>query len=89
MIKTQVTMLNRLGLHARVAAKLVDLSKTFKANVRLRLNNKCVDAKSIMGVMMLAAAYGTELQLRVEGEDEKEAFKVIKALFDDQFGELD
>lgn len=89
MIDARVTILNRLGLHARAAAKLVNLSKAFKANVRLRLHDKCVDAKSIMGVMMLAAAQGTELQLSIEGEDEKEAFEVIKALFEDQFGELD
>jgi phosphocarrier protein HPr len=89
MIDGRVTILNRLGLHARATAKLVNVCKTFKANVRLCFNDKCVDAKSIMGVMMLAATHGTELQLSAEGEDETEAFEALKALFEDRFGERD
>lgn len=84
-----MTVVNALGLHARAAAKFVNLAKTFSSTVEVRLGDKSVDGKSIMGVMMLAAARGTELILRVEGPDDAEAFTALTALVADRFGEAE
>lgn len=84
-----MTVVNALGLHARAAAKFVNLAKTFSSTVEVRLGDKSVDGKSIMGVMMLAAARGTELILRVEGPDDAEAFTALTELVADRFGEAD
>lgn len=82
-----ITIVNKLGLHARAAAKLVNAASRFRSEVRLRREQREANAKSIMGVMMLAAAKGTEMVLEVEGPDEEEAFKTMKELIADRFGE--
>ena len=83
----QVVIVNALGLHARAAAKLVNLAKTFTCSIELSLGEKSVDAKSIMKVMMLAAGQGTELTLRTSGEEEEDAYDAISTLIGDRFGE--
>lgn len=87
MKRETVTIVNKLGLHARAAAKLVNTAAGFRSEVRLRRDSKEANAKSIMGVMMLAAGKGTELELEVEGPDEDEAFTAMKRLIGDRFGE--
>ena len=87
MKRTQVTLSNQLGLHARAAAKLVHLAKTFTSDIQLGKDGTQVDAKSIMSVLLLAAPVGTKLELRVEGDDEAEAFAAIRQLIDERFGE--
>jgi len=87
MIEKDVTIINKLGLHARAAAKLVTCASQFVSGVELNYNGQQVNGKSIMGVMMLAAAKGSELSLIVEGEDEVEAVNALIALVADRFGE--
>ena len=87
MIKTRTTISNKLGLHARASAKLTKLATTFKSEVFMSRNERRVNAKSIMGVMMLAAGLGSQVELEVDGPDEQAAFEAIKALIDDKFGE--
>jgi len=87
MIKERVTIINKLGLHARAATKLVHLASRFASESQLAKGDKIVNCKSIMGVMMLGASKGTELELIVEGEDEQVAFDAIKDLINDRFGE--
>lgn len=82
-----ITIVNKLGLHARAAAKLVNTASRFRSDVRLRRDNKDANAKSIMGVMMLAAGKGTEMTLKVEGPDEEEALQAMKQLIAERFGE--
>ena len=86
---TTVTLVNKLGLHARAAAKFVNLAKTFSSTVSLAKDGSEVDGKSIMNVMLLAAPVGSELTLKVEGEDEQPAFESLLELVNDGFGELD
>jgi phosphocarrier protein len=83
----EIEIINKLGLHARAAAKLVALASKFTSEVQLRKNNQEVNAKSIMGVMMLAASQGTKLELVVNGEDEEDALTAIIELINDRFGE--
>jgi len=87
MIRKQVIIVNRLGLHARAAARFVKLASVYESNVELVRGQTVINGKSIMGVMMLAAARGASLELRVEGEDELEAATVLKKLIEDGFGE--
>ncbi len=87
MKESEITLINRLGLHARAAAKLVNLSKSFASQVSLAKDGNTVDGKSIMNVLLLAAPVDTVLELKVEGEDEQEAFDAIVALIEDRFGE--
>ena len=87
MVNKEIEIINKLGLHARAAAKLVSLASKFTSEVQLRKNNQEVNAKSIMGVMMLAASQGTRLELSVSGEDEQEALDAIVELINDRFGE--
>jgi phosphocarrier protein len=86
-IETQVTIVNKLGLHARAAAKFVACAASFASRVQAGTGGKLVDGKSIMSVMMLAAGKGTVLDLRVEGSDEEAAVAAIRALVADRFGE--
>ena len=86
---TTITLVNKLGLHARAAAKFVNLAKTFSSTVSLAKEGSEVDGKSIMNVMLLAAPVGSELTLTVEGEDEQPAFESLLELVNDGFGELD
>jgi len=87
MIKTTVTISNRLGLHARASAKLTKLAGGFKSDVFMSRNGRRVNAKSIMGVMMLAAGLGSEVELETTGPDEQQAMDAITALINDKFGE--
>ena len=87
MIKTTVTISNRLGLHARASAKLTKLAGSFKSEVFMSRNGRRVNAKSIMGVMMLAAGPGSEVELETAGPDEQQAADAIAALINDKFGE--
>ena len=89
MIERKVTIINRLGLHARAAAKLVDCATRFSSRIDLLKQDHGVDAKSIMSVMMLAAGQGTELTLRISGEDEQDALEALVGLINDRFGEPD
>jgi phosphocarrier protein HPr len=87
MQEATVTIVNRLGLHARAAAKLVNLAKTFASTIMLSKESEQADGKSIMSVMLLAAPVGTEVGLSVSGPDEEDAFTALRALIDDRFGE--
>jgi phosphocarrier protein HPr len=87
MVKMALTISNRLGLHARASAKLTKLATTFSSEIHLARNGRRVNAKSIMGVMMLAAGLGAEIELEVEGADEQAAARAISELFVDKFGE--
>ena len=83
-----VELVNKLGMHARAASKLVNLTKTFASRIELaNPAGETADAKRIMAVMMLEAVCGTTLQLTCEGEDEEEAFAAVCALVADRFGE--
>lgn len=83
----EAALVNKLGLHARAAAKLVHLAKTFTSEVRLGKEGDFVDGKSIMSVLLLAAPVGTVLDLQVDGEDEEHAFTAIRKLIAERFGE--
>jgi phosphocarrier protein HPr len=87
MIKSTLNISNKLGLHARASAKLTKLAGGFRSEIHLSRNGRRVNAKSIMGVMMLAAGMGTQVELEVEGEDEQAAADAIAALVNDKFGE--
>jgi phosphocarrier protein HPr len=87
MIKTGLTISNRLGLHARASAKLTKLASSFASDVHLSRDGRRVNAKSIMGVMMLAAGLGAEVELEVDGPDERAAADAITALVKQKFGE--
>ncbi|MBI3171518.1 MAG: HPr family phosphocarrier protein [Hydrocarboniphaga effusa] len=82
-----VPIVNKLGLHARAAAKLVTLASKFESDVRIRKDGREVSGKSIMGVMMLAAAKGSEITLIVEGGDAAQALDELSQLVADRFGE--
>ena len=87
MIRTKLVISNKLGLHARASAKLTKLASSFQCEVFMTRNSRRVNAKSIMGIMMLAAGLGAEVELETEGEDEQQATDAITALVDDKFGE--
>jgi len=87
MIRTTLVISNKLGLHARASAKLTKLASSFKCEVFMTRNSRRVNAKSIMGIMMLAAGLGAEVELETEGEDEQQATDAITALVNDKFGE--
>ncbi len=87
MIKSNIRISNKLGLHARASAKLTKLAGGFSSEVHLSRNGRRVNAKSIMGVMMLAAGMGTDVEIEVAGSDEAEAMAALRALIDGKFGE--
>ena len=87
MIKTRTTISNKLGLHARASAKLTKLAGSFPCDVFMSRGDRRINAKSIMGVMMLAAGIGSEVALETDGEREQEAMDALRALIDDKFGE--
>lgn len=87
MIERELVVSNRLGLHARATAKLVQVLSAFRCNATLTAKGRQVNAKSIMGVMLLAAGHGTPVALRVEGEDEVAAADAVAALFERRFDE--
>ena len=87
MITTRITISNKLGLHARASAKLTKLAGSFKSDIHLARNDRRVNAKSIMGVMMLAAGFGSEVSIETEGADEEAAMAALRELIDAKFGE--
>ena len=87
MIEKDLTVSNRLGLHARATAKLVQLLSAYRSTCTLMAKGREVNAKSIMGVMLLAAGQGTQVKLRVEGEDEEATAEAVCALFERRFDE--
>ena len=86
-LSATVELVNPLGLHARAAAKLVDLANRFESHIEVSKGDQTADAKSIMGVMMLAAGMGSEIEIETAGVDEEEAMAAVRALIDDKFGE--
>lgn len=89
MQQATLTIINRLGLHARAASKLVNLAKRFQSDIQLTHGSASADAKSIMSVMLLAAPVGSQIGLAVTGTDEIEAFAAIRDLINDRFGEAE
>jgi phosphocarrier protein len=87
MIRTTLVISNKLGLHARASAKLTKLASSFQCEVFMTRNSRRVNAKSIMGIMMLAAGMGAEVELETDGEDEQQATDALTALVNDKFGE--
>lgn len=87
MIQTQLTIINKLGLHARAAAKFVGCTSAFSSSIKAGVDGNLVDAKSIMSVMMLAAGKGTVIDIEVEGSDEDDAFEALKTLIENRFDE--
>jgi phosphocarrier protein len=86
-IESKVTIVNKLGLHARAAAKFVGCASSFSSQIKAGTDGKMVDGKSIMSVMMLAAGKGTELDLHIAGADEQAAFDALSELIANRFGE--
>jgi phosphocarrier protein len=89
MLKREIKVVNKLGLHARASAKLTQLASQFKSEVWISRNNRRVNAKSIMGVMMLAAGIGSTVELETNGPDEEAAMTAIEDLFAKRFGEAE
>jgi phosphocarrier protein HPr len=87
MLQQDIVIINKLGLHARASAKFTQLASSFKSEVMLSRNGRRVNAKSIMGVMMLAAAKGTTITIETNGIDEVEAMQALQNLINDYFGE--
>ena len=87
MQQRDVEIINKLGLHARPSARLTQLASSFKSNVHMSRNGRRVNAKSIMGVMMLAAAKGSTITLETDGDDEAEAIDALASLITSGFGE--
>lgn len=89
MVRRSVTVVNRLGLHARAAARFVTLASQFDSEILVTRDNRQVNGKSIMGVMMLAAAQGTSLEIMASGRDEVDAVEKLAALVQQRFGEAE
>ncbi len=87
MVKTEITISNKLGLHARASAKLTKLAGSFPCDVFMSKGDRRINAKSIMGVMMLAAGIGSVVELETDGPQEQEAMDALVALINDKFGE--
>ena len=87
MIERETEIVNRLGLHARAAAKLVHTAGAFQSRLTISRNGEEVDAKSILGIMMMAVGYGSTVTLRSDGPDEEAAMKAVTDLIANRFGE--
>jgi phosphocarrier protein HPr len=87
MIEQTFTIINKLGLHARAAAKFVTTASQFDCDIQVSRNDRTINGKSIMGVMMLAAAKGTEIKVKANGDDAEKALQQIDILINDYFGE--
>lgn len=87
MINKTVTIINKLGLHARAAARFVTLASSFSSDIKVARNRQEVNGKSIMGIMMLAASKGSEITLIANGNDEEEVIEQLSALIEQRFGE--
>jgi phosphocarrier protein len=89
MIKSRISISNKLGLHARASAKLTKLAGGFRSEIHLARNGRRVNAKSIMGVMMLAAGIGSEVEIETDGPDEEAAMLALRGLIESKFGEAE
>ncbi len=89
MIEKQLTLINKLGLHARAANKLLDTTSQFSCDIKIQYNEKTVDAKSIMSLLLLAAPVGSELIFHIEGDDEQNAIIAIENLIARRFDEAE
>ncbi|TDO99882.1 HPr family phosphocarrier protein [Marinomonas balearica] len=89
MLEQTVTIVNKLGLHARAASKLVETTTRFSCDITIEKDGRNVDGKSIMAMMMLAASKGTSLKIKSNGEDEAEAMTAIVDVISDRFGEAE
>jgi phosphocarrier protein len=87
MIKTRITIINKLGLHARAASKFVTTATSFGCSIKAGKDGNMVDGKSIMSVMMLAASRGTDLDLEFDGNDEQQAMDAVTSLINNRFDE--
>lgn len=87
MLQKQLQIINKLGLHARAAAKFVQTASRFSSHIEISRNGKTVNGKSIMGVMMLAASQHSWIDVSIEGEDETEALVALETLVNNRFGE--
>ncbi len=87
MLKQDIEIINKLGLHARASSKLTQTASQFESEIWIEKNGRKVNAKSIMGVMMLAAAMGSSITLETNGADEQAAMSALQALINDYFGE--
>jgi len=87
MLQEDIVITNKLGLHARASAKLTQLASLYKSDIWIARGERRFNAKSIMGVMMLAASIGSSIRLECDGVDEAEAIRSLKALINDKFGE--
>ena len=87
MLQKDIPIINKLGLHARASAKLTQLAGRYKSSVKMSRNGRQVDAKSIMGVMMLAAGMGSTVTLQIDGPDEQDAMEALTELINNRFGE--
>ncbi len=89
MISRDIEIKNKLGLHARAAAKLVHTAARFKCDIKVRKGEEEVDGKSILGILLLAAGRGSVVTIRADGEDEREALDAVEKLIDAKFDELE
>ncbi len=89
MIKIKITIINKLGLHARASAKFVSTASRFQSKIDVTKDEKTINGKSIMGVMMLAANKGSQLELHIDGPDESELENAITSLINNRFGEAE
>jgi phosphocarrier protein len=87
MVSTQITIINKLGLHARASAKFATIASNFSSTIKLKNRSEQVDGKSIMNIMMLAASQGTTLELLINGKDQEEATKALTQLVNNRFEE--
>lgn len=87
MITKDITIINKLGLHARAATKFAELANKFASSIQVNLNQKSIDGKSIMSLMLLAATQHSQLVLTADGPDEEEAINALSDLINDRFGE--
>ena len=87
MLRKNIEIINKLGMHARAAAKFVTLAQTFKSEIKVSRNDREVNGKSIMGMMMLAAAKGTTIEIIIDGEDEQQAIELLCELINNLFDE--
>ncbi|AXE29365.1 HPr family phosphocarrier protein [Chromobacterium phragmitis] len=89
MLRSEVEIINKLGLHARASSKFTQLASRYKSDIFISRNNRRVNGKSIMGVMMLAAAKGAKVELEISGEDEQQALEALTALINNRFDEAE
>ena len=89
MTKISITIINKLGLHARAAAKFVTCASQFQSEIRVKRGERTVSGKSIMGIMMLAASKGTTLEISAEGPDSSDAITALTTLIENKFGEAE